>query len=68
MPIPNALRYVIITIVLCMNAYAIVQALNYQNTLGVLLAIGSIIALVVCIRLMNKLKEVETAEDDQLLH
>jgi hypothetical protein len=68
MQIPNAFRHVIIAIVLSMNVYAIIQALNYQNTAGVFLALGSIVALVVCIRLMNKLKEVETADDEQLLH
>jgi uncharacterized membrane protein len=68
MRIPNAVRYTIIALVLCMNFYAITQALNYQNTSGVLLAVGSMVALIVCIYLMYKLKEMEAAEDDQLLH
>lgn len=68
MQIPNALRHLVIALVISMNVYAIWQALDYQNTAGVVLAVASMLALVVCNHLLGKLKEVETAEDEQSFH
>jgi|GEM_PF-6202398 len=68
MPISSFHRTAIILIVLSLNCYAIIQAIIYKNLMGVLLAIGSVIALGLCIHLMRKLKEMEAAEDEQLLH
>ena len=59
------LRTVIILAILFLITYALADGIKYGNTLGIVLAMGSMFALGVCIYLAKKLAQIEVEEDEQ---
>ena len=59
----NFLQSAIIILILCLNSYTLANGIRLGSFWGIVLSFGSIAALIYCIRLFKKLKEVESGED-----
>ncbi len=55
-------KNLLIIIILSLNAYCIYTSLKYGSRLGFVLAVGSVIALFYCLRLLKRLKDSEEDE------
>jgi hypothetical protein len=60
---PARIQRFLVIFVLSLNAYCIYQDVKYKSALAIYLAIGSILALLYCIRLIKKLRESEEEEN-----
>ncbi len=59
------LKIFLIICVLFMITYALADGIRYGSTLGIIMAIVSMLALVVFIRLSKKLERLEDEEDEE---
>ncbi len=53
------IQNLLVILVFSLNAYCIYEGIKYHSFLGIVLAIGSIGALMYCLRLLKKLRESE---------
>ena len=62
-----SLRSIIILAVLCAITYALIDGIRYGNILGIVLAIGSLVAFGISVLLINKLRKLKEMEDQEEL-
>ena len=63
-----SLRSIIILAVLCAITYALIDGIRYGNILGIVLAIGSLVAFGISVLLINKLRKLKEMEDQEELN
>jgi len=59
------IRTVIISAILFLITYALADGIKYGNTLGIVLALGSMFALGVCIHLAKKFARIELEVEEE---
>jgi hypothetical protein len=59
----SLLRTALVSIVILLNGYSIAEGIQYQSYLGILLAMGSLVALAYGLHLIKKLKELDSEEE-----
>lgn len=63
MKLHSLIRTVAIVALIFFNTYAIAEGIRYNSYWGVALAVGSLVALMGCIHLFKRLKQLETEEE-----
>jgi hypothetical protein len=59
----NLLQTCIILLIIGLNSYTMANGLRLGSLWGILLSLGSVAALIYCIHLFKKLKELDSEED-----
>ncbi len=59
------LRNIIVVCVLFMITYALAEGIRNSNVLGIVLALGSMVALFVCVHLFGKLVQTQRPDEDE---
>ncbi len=60
----NLLQGTVVVLIISLNGYAIADGIRLGSFLGIVFALGSLTALIYCIRLVNKLKKLDEEEWD----
>jgi hypothetical protein len=59
----NILQSVIIILIISLNSYAMANGIRLGSSWGIVMSLASLAALVYCIHLFKKLKEIDSEED-----